>query len=88
MFQNCSNLTVVPALPATTITTRAYMAMFRGCSALNSLTVYINELEDSPAANWLADTASGTTGVIHSLGTISDSDLSTILPANWSISHS
>lgn len=88
MFQGCSSLTTVPALTATILASRCYMGMFRGCSALNSLTVYINELGASPAANWLADTAVGTTGVIHSLGTISDSDLSTILPANWSISHS
>lgn len=34
MFQNCSNLTTAPKLPATTLADSCYSSMFNGCSSL------------------------------------------------------
>ena len=34
MFENCTSLTQVPALPATTLVTNCYEGMFNGCTCL------------------------------------------------------
>lgn len=86
MFQNCTALTTVPALTATTLPSRSYMGMFRTCKSLTELTVYANDITANKCIQyWLDETASGTTGILHSLGS---ADFTGKVPNNWSISHS
>ena len=39
MFQNCTSLTIPPALPATTLTNYCYQDMFNGCTSLTTTPV-------------------------------------------------
>lgn len=84
MFQGCTSLTTVPALTATTLASRSYMGMFKDCTALTELTVYANDITANQCLYWLDGTASGTTGILHSLGS---ADFTGQIPSNWSISH-
>ena len=83
MFQGCSSLTTVPALTATTLASRSYMGMFRNCTALTELTVYANDITANKCIQyWLDGTATGTTGILHSLGS---ADFTGQIPSNWNI---
>lgn len=83
MFQGCSSLTAVPALTAATLASRSYMGMFRNCTALTELTVYTNDITANKCIQyWLDGTASGTTGILHSLGS---ADFTGQVPSNWNI---
>lgn len=83
MFQNCTALTDAPELPATTLASRSYMGMFRNCTALTELTVYANDITANKCIQyWLDGTATGTTGILHSLGS---ADFTGQVPSNWNI---
>lgn len=83
MFQGCSSLTTVPALTATTLASRSYMGMFRSCKSLTELTVYANDITANKCIQyWLDETATGTTGRLHSLGS---ADFTGQIPSNWNI---
>lgn len=85
MFQGCTSLTTVPALTATTLENRSYMGMFRTCRSLTELTVYTNDITANQCLRyWLDETASGTTGILHSLGS---ADFTGQVPSNWNITE-
>ena len=45
MFKGCTNLTVAPELPATTLTFGCYNIMFEGCTKLSSVTMLASSKE-------------------------------------------
>ena len=57
MFQNCIELTIAPVLPATTLKTTCYAAMFRGCSSLRYIKCLATDISaDSCTLGWCGDT--------------------------------
>ena len=83
MFNGCTSLTTAPELPATELADYCYYDMFDGCSSLTELTVYADDVSAPYClSDWLTDTASGTTGRLHSLGS---ADFTGNVPSNWNI---
>lgn len=83
MFYNCFSLITAPELPAMILAEFCYDNMFNGCTSLTELTVYADDISASNCLNyWLNNTASGTTGILHSLGS---ADFTGNVPSNWSI---
>ena len=83
MFYNCFSLITAPELPATELADFCYDNMFNGCTSLTELTVYADDISAPNCLNyWLNNTASGTTGILHSLGS---ADFTGNVPSNWSI---
>lgn len=55
MFTDCTSLTTAPVLPATSVPIEGYSHMFKGCSSLNKVGVYINEWNENETENWLSE---------------------------------
>jgi hypothetical protein len=85
MFNGCVSLVSAPQLPATTLTESCYYYMFNGCTSLNSVTIYANDVSARNClSDWLSNVAS--TGTFHNLGNASYTKNSTSgIPKGWTI---
>ena len=82
MFRGCTSLTTAPELPATTLADYCYDSMFYGCSKLNSLTVYAQDISASNCTtNWLSGVASS--GTFRNLGTATYPTGASGIPSGW-----
>jgi hypothetical protein len=82
MFQDCTSLTAAPALPATTLAWVCYTYMFTGCTSLNDVTIYANDISATGCLNgWLSVVASS--GTFHNLGSATYPSGGDGIPKGW-----
>ena len=87
MFQGCTSLTTAPDLYCVTTWggTNPMSNMFEGCSSLT--TAYAPNVSDwggnNYTLNWLANTASGTTGTLYKNASLSIPSNDSGKPSNW-----
>ena len=88
MFKNCTSLTTVPEISATTIATESFRAMFDGCSNLNSIKIaYIGNFSGTGVPTdafyqWVYHISS--TGTFYYNGSDTKRGNSAI-PTNWTV---
>ena len=88
MFNGCTSLTTAPELPATTLVTNCYAAMFNDCSSLSSVEVAFTAWSPTSAATnyWLNNVAaSGTFTCPVALDTTTR-DVSHV-PVGWNVDN-
>ena len=83
MFYNCKALTTDPTLPATTLADSCYWSLFNGCSSLNSITVYADDISATNCtSSWLSGVAS--TGTFNNYGSATyTKDSVSGIPTGW-----
>ena len=85
MFCGCTSLTTAPELPATTLASECYQAMFANCTSLN----YIKCLATSRAEAWC--TSGWVSGVASSGTFVKNPNMTSWttgqdgIPSNWTV---
>lgn len=82
-FENCTNLTAAPALPATTLADSCYVRMFRSCTSVNEIICYADTLGTDSTYQWLAGVASS--GDFYKLGSATFASGASGIPTNWTV---
>lgn len=87
MFQNCTSITESPELPATTLVTNVYKEMFSGCTSLEAVTCYAEDISAANCTtNWLYNVAQrGEISVVSTTNWTSDSPDGT--PVDWTVTY-
>ena len=86
MFMNCSALTEAPKLMAQTMATECCVEMFRGCSKIDEVILYVKNFDTkfNSFTNWLSGTAKNSTGKLHIRSELQDDTRNALcLPENW-----
>lgn len=81
MFQNCSNLTTAPELPATSLASYCYEEMFSGCSKLQKIKVQFTEWPTDWTRNWVNNVAADGTFICPDA--LPDERGVNRIPENW-----
>ena len=83
MFENCSNLTTAPELPATTLAEKSYWCMFSGCTLLNEIKCNATDISATDCTEeWLDGVASSGTFYKNANMSSWTTGISGI-PSNW-----
>lgn len=83
MFENCSNLTTAPELPATTLAEKSYRYMFSGCTLLNEIKCNATDISATDCTEeWLDGVASSGTFYKNANMSSWTTGISGI-PSNW-----
>ena len=86
MFNGCSSLTKAPKLMAEKMAKDCCAQMFRGCSKIDEVILYVKDFGTnySPFTDWLTGTAKNGTGKLHiRSGLLDDTKTALCLPTNW-----
>ena len=84
MFANCTSLTTAPELPATTLASECYRAMFQGCSNLASINVSFTAWEPTNATTgWVNGVAAS--GTFTCPAELPDTRGTSNIPTGWTV---
>lgn len=86
MFYWCSSLTKAPKLVANKMAKDCCDEMFRGCSKIDEVILYVKDFDTnySPFTDWLTGTAKNSNGKLHiRSGLLDDTEKALCLPDNW-----
>ena len=82
MFYNCTNLTTAPVIEATTLSHDCCSNMFNGCSSLNRITTYMNDISATDCLyNWMSGVSAQ--GDFYNLGGAQFQSGVSGIPSGW-----